>query len=92
MDFKRERIFLKKQPLKCLNDFVAFKICKMFYIVMLLLMCDLGDEQEKKGYGLIVMWFCVKQTRGQLCCLVLYQSDTARFIKEEGALNEKRPP
>ena len=37
------------------------------HIVILILMCDLGDEQERKGYNLIGMYWCVRLTGGQLC-------------------------
>lgn len=33
-------------------------------IIILLLICDLGDEQERKGYGLTVIYVCVKLSRG----------------------------
>ena len=39
-------------------------------------MWDLGDEQERKGYGLTVMQFCIKLTRSQACWLFLCQLDT----------------
>lgn len=34
---------------------------------MLILMCNLGDDPERKGYDLIMMGLCVNLTRGQLC-------------------------
>lgn len=36
----------------------------MLYIVMLMVMYDLGDKQERNGYGFIVLCLCVKLTRG----------------------------
>lgn len=35
----------------------------MFYIVMLIGVCDLGIEQERKGHVLTVVCLCVKLTR-----------------------------
>jgi len=39
-----------------------FKFVKYFYIEMPLLMCDLGDEQQKKE----AMCLCVKLTKGSV--------------------------
>lgn len=50
---------------------------KMFFIVMLMLICDLEDEQDTKGYGLTVTCLCVKLTRAHFSWLVLYKLDTS---------------
>ena len=40
-------------------------------LVMLMLICGLGDEQERKGYGLLVVDWYAKLTVGQLSrCLM----------------------
>lgn len=39
---------------------------KMFHIVMFILMCDLGNEQERKGGSLTVMCLCVRWAKGQV--------------------------
>ena len=45
----------------------------------MILMRDLGDEQERKGCGFIVVCLCVEVTRGQLClvwCVNLTQLES----------------
>jgi hypothetical protein len=51
-------------------------VCEIFYIILSLLICDLGDEQDRKDCGLTVMCFCFKLTSGQLFGLVLHQLNT----------------
>jgi hypothetical protein len=64
----------------------------MFYIEMLILLCDLGGDQERKGYGLIVMCLCVKLTKDQLCGLVLCQFDIHYSHLRGGSAVERMPP
>lgn len=40
--------------IKCLNCF-NFKGCENLCFILILLIQDLGNKQESKGYGLIVM-------------------------------------
>ena len=47
--------------------------------LFMILMRDLGDEQERKGCGFIVVCLCVEVTRGQLClvwCVNLTQLES----------------
>lgn len=46
-------------------------ICKMSYVIMSSLRCELGDEPERKDCGLTATRLCNKRTRGQLYWLVL---------------------
>lgn len=39
---------------------------EMSYIVRLALTQDLGDKQKREGYCFIVLYLCVKLSRGQL--------------------------
>ena len=68
---------------ECVKTVGLFKFVKCFLI--LISMCHLGDELERKGCGLIVMCLCVKLTRDQF-----YVSLTqARVIREKGASAEE---
>jgi hypothetical protein len=58
----------------------------MFYIVMLISMCVLGDEQERKGYGLTMICLCVNLTRGQLSWLILCQLELESSERKEPQL------
>lgn len=60
------------------------KLC-MFYIEMLIL-CGLGNKQEKKTYDLAVTYFF------QLNWLTLYQLDTSRSHFAKGDLNYEDCP
>lgn len=64
-----------------------------FYIVMLILIWDLGDKPQRKVCGLIAVCVCaVKLTWGQLCWLVSCQPDTRKIYLGKGLSVEKMPP
>lgn len=52
--------------------FNFIKVYTHTHVVMLILMCNLGDDPERKGYDLVMMGLCVNLKRGQL---VLCQPD-----------------
>lgn len=65
---------LRVWPLQGAHILLSSIICKDWEIFkVIFLMWDLGNEWERKGCGLMVMYLHVKQTKDWLCWFVLCQ-------------------